>query len=236
MFEVIIERPRRGAGWERKGRKKEFACDPELSPRREPMSISRGSKSLNENLAPLRRFLHSRVGQPWSKVYAEICEYLTPRSTVQKHVMDHVRGYVEENPAFIKGVPYDPAARGSRRDGYFRIGGHRYDGFYVCPRTGRLLCAPYTPRRKATIRRDARTIDENTEALRIDGVWYLVTFAKVPFNERHRCYDVVLRVFLSEPRMMWPNGSMWHLYGRVDRYAIAKRQMNKREIRAFVGG
>src|SRR5438309_9686382 len=42
-------------------------CSSDLFSPRRP-----GEKWLNENLAPLRRYLESNVGRPWSKVYAEI--------------------------------------------------------------------------------------------------------------------------------------------------------------------
>jgi hypothetical protein len=86
MFEVIIERPRvdRGRG-EGKGRRREPVRQQE-APTWEPVSRGRGTKCLNENLAPLRRFLRSRVGRPWDAVRSEICQLITPRSAVQMHV------------------------------------------------------------------------------------------------------------------------------------------------------
>ena len=50
-----------------------------------------GLKLLNENLAPLRRYLERQVGRPWDKVYSEIAEGLRVASTVQRHVRDHLR-------------------------------------------------------------------------------------------------------------------------------------------------
>ena len=81
------------------------------------MSRARGSsKHLNENLAPLKRFLARRVGRPWSRVYAEICEHIALRSAVQKHVLDHLHQFVKTAVVLIDGRPhealaYGPAAR-----------------------------------------------------------------------------------------------------------------------------
>src|SRR5215210_3284575 len=111
MFEVIIERPRVGASWpdRTKGRRAETnRLHPELSVSREPMSMGRGSKYLNENLAPLRRFLERSVGRPWDAVRAEICAHITMRSSVQKHVLDHVKEMVETSPVLIDGRPHHP--------------------------------------------------------------------------------------------------------------------------------
>lgn len=40
-----------------------------------------GSKVLNENLTPLRRYLERQVGRPWNKVYSEIAVGLKVTST-----------------------------------------------------------------------------------------------------------------------------------------------------------
>jgi hypothetical protein len=141
MFEVIIERPRWGhRGMKRKGRRAERT---ERAFERAPKQIGMGregrTKHLNENLAPLRRFLRSRVGRPWSKVHAEMRQVLSMSSAVQKHVMDHVKQYVEENPVMIGGVPHCPSAFDGKYHPLSRWS--RRARFYVCPRTGLLLLA-----------------------------------------------------------------------------------------------
>jgi hypothetical protein len=141
MFEVIIERPRynSGRGRKLKGRRGEARRQQEAATW-EPVSRGRGTKSLNENLAPLERFLRSRVGQRWDDVRSEICALLSVRSAVQKHVLDHVKQMVEENAVLIDGRPHYPASRGPWSS---LIMG----GFYVCPRTGALSLGRPGPRR-----------------------------------------------------------------------------------------
>ena len=153
MAEIIIERPRYGHGaGDGKGRyRSKLRADPDCFSQKEPMWFRGNSKSLNENLAPLRRFLTRRVGRPWNAVWSELREHLSPNSTVQKHVYDHVLQYVERNPVFIDGNPHIPQGRGSRRDEYFPLGGPWRGGFYVCPRTGVLRKAERTPRPKKTV-------------------------------------------------------------------------------------
>jgi len=148
MFEVIIERPRYDGGRvtrKRQGERTERAwgrAPSKLGMRR----ISR-SKELNENLAPLRRFLRGSVGKPWDKVRSEICAVISPSSTVQKHVLDHVRQFVEENPVMIDGRPHGPAAMGGQ---YHPLRWHeRWPRFYVCPRTGLLREARPKPAKRA---------------------------------------------------------------------------------------
>lgn len=239
MFEVIIERPRVGASWpdRTKGRRAELATDPELSLRGEPMSMGRGSKHLNENLAPLRRFLERNVGRPWDKVRAEICAHLTLRSAVQKHVLDHVKEMVEVNPVIIDGHPHHPEANGPRRDRYWPIRSYRGWDFYVCPKTGRLRLPPPGPARKKKPEPslDVRPLGEMREARRINGVWFEVTLANVPDTGPacRSAFDVVLKAALNEPRLHGWSGALRETYGRMDRYAAAKRQLSKREIRAL---
>ncbi|MFC4256330.1 hypothetical protein ACFOWT_12990 [Croceibacterium xixiisoli] len=52
------------------------------------------TKSLNENLRPLVRFLRSRRGQKWDDVFSEICAGLDTGSTVKMHVRLHVDDFV----------------------------------------------------------------------------------------------------------------------------------------------
>jgi hypothetical protein len=107
------------------------------------------TKSLNENLAPLRRFLERRVGRPWNSVWSEMREFLSPSSTVHNHVFIHVWQFVERNPVIIDGIPHRPEASGPRRDKYWPLSNYRCHGFYVCPRTGLLCVARMDHQRKA---------------------------------------------------------------------------------------
>jgi hypothetical protein len=148
MFEVIIERPRWGSRVAshkgRHGERTERALD--RAPTKLGMRRLGRSKELNENLAPLRRFLRSRVGKPWNEVRSEMGAVLSMSSAVQKHVLDHVRRYVEENPLMIDGQPHHPIAWGGRHYPLTSYG--RWATFYVCPRTGLLREAPSQTRKK----------------------------------------------------------------------------------------
>jgi hypothetical protein len=161
MFEVIIERPRYGSRFAtKKGRRKERterAFD--RAPTRMGMGRSGGTKCLNENLAPLRRFLGSHVGRPWSKVRSEMNAVLSVSSAVQKHVLDHVKDFVEENPRMIDGVAHVPTTFGGAKGKYRPLAGNRWrEQFYVCPRTGLLREAPHVPRKRKSPSGDS-TVD-----------------------------------------------------------------------------
>lgn len=150
MYEVLIERPRGGAGWGRRWQRISWRCLDldedgvrDGGPTRQRIKPRCPSKWLNENLAPLQRFLVRRLGRPWNEVYSEICAQIAMRSAVQKHVIDHLRQYVELHPIFIDGKPHHPAASGGM---YHPLSGYG-NGFYVCPQTGCLALAPRRTRR-----------------------------------------------------------------------------------------
>ena len=116
MFEVIIERPRWGSRMGHPRRAKRM--DAKVTAARDPDALlsklgmqrgakfARSSKSLNENLAPLRRYLEKQVNRPWDKVWSEICENLSTASTVQQHVRDHIVDFVAVQSFAKNGVVF----------------------------------------------------------------------------------------------------------------------------------
>ena len=72
MARVIVERPRKGGHRSRGSRRQEYEDLPAHEGMRRPWAVRGDEKELNENLAPLRRYLARQVGRPWSKVYSEI--------------------------------------------------------------------------------------------------------------------------------------------------------------------
>lgn len=88
---VLVERPRLFGGKLRKGRALR-----EGQPLPAKLGLKRGArerggyKMLNENLAPLRRFLEKQVGRPWNAVHSEMRARIKPGNTVQEHILTHV--------------------------------------------------------------------------------------------------------------------------------------------------
>ena len=229
MFEVIIERPRRGGN---RGYGKGRVAEPGRQQEAaiwEPVSRGRGSKHLNENLAPLHRFLRSCLGRPWDAVRSEICASLNMRSAVQKHVRDHLKDMVEENTVLVDGRPHHPTLYG--RQTLITVSHQR--GFYVCPQTGTLRMATVGERRRPPGKEhpDVRRLDDAHEVRRIEGVWYLITLAPVPApgSERARCRDVVLGALLGEI----DEARLHRTYGRRDRYGAVKKQLGSQEVRVL---
>jgi hypothetical protein len=98
MARVIVERPRIIDSFARKGRAPPLEEYPKQLGMRRSQRERGGFKTLNENLAPLRRFLERQVGRPWDKVFAEIAARLRADSTVQQHVRDHLKDFVAIKP------------------------------------------------------------------------------------------------------------------------------------------
>lgn len=179
MAKVIVERPRRGGGNTRKGRAVPLDDLPFGEGMRRPHVSHYKEKTLNENLAPLRRYLDRQVGRPWRKVYAEISANLRVESTVDQHVRDHVRDFVALKPRL--GI----------NDFKHRADGIWHQDFYVEPEDGLLkrtadLPALRRERRIAAQRRPApRAITRialapDRELRQIDGLWFELALERLP--------------------------------------------------------
>lgn len=117
MAKVLVERPRTWGGTERKGRAPRDLEDlPRFTGHIRAMRERGGYKMLNENLAPLRRFLERQVDRPWNKVHSEMCERINPRNEVQAHILSHVDQYIERRP--VKVEPSRDAPCGLMRRGF----------------------------------------------------------------------------------------------------------------------
>ena len=155
MSKVIVERPRRGGGRDRKRRSaREF----EDMPSKQSMKRAHTDlKDLNENLSPLKRYLRKNVGRPWDKVFSEICKNIRVDNTVQKHVRSHVYHYVERN-VIVEGK--EIFTRGIL--GVCEL----WNGdLYVCPKSG--LLKEYRRRSKAPTRRIS-LLDKNLKGISSD--------------------------------------------------------------------
>lgn len=163
-------------------------------------------KDLNENLNPLSKLLRSRVGQPWSKVYSEICEHIRLDSVVQRHILEHLDHMVEKNIRIINGKPHEFHAYGRQRgftdtlDGWTPCtnfkGSQRT--LYVDPRDGILKVAPEV---KETQKNRWRSFDSEwqdrqyrpkddllTQYWKINDVWYELKFRE-PTKDEHAQRD-----------------------------------------------
>jgi hypothetical protein len=226
LNEIVIERPRSGM---RIGLKKRTGFKKQLDKLTQEASQDglfnsylikprNKSKYLSDHLGPLRRFLRSKVGQPWNDVYSELCHRLDRSTMAGQHVLDHVNDYVERHVELIDGVPYYKSRR------HLRLANWRQLQLYVHPETGILCDAKDTvskaiaPASKTEEELNAINLDKFHQYHRINGIWYLITYQEVPASGI--VFDVLYKVALAYKVKSYSD----------QLYPAHKRQCNKREI------
>ena len=193
MFKVIVERPRWGAGHapRPKLRKDKYPGRKKVGLRR--FAKEQGyTKHLNENLAPLKRYLNKQVGRKWDQVFSEICQHLDTGSTVKMHVREHIDDFI------VTKVSID-------RKGQWIAAGHRWGSYcdpagwwqelYVDPFDGIIkrvddLCRKRGEirqkdrwkqrRKKSPVRHLIRKRSEKDYFVKLGGLWYSVTLDTSP--------------------------------------------------------
>jgi hypothetical protein len=227
MYKLIVERPRRGSRHAIKSDGRIFR-NSEDAPAK--VGVRRGyhdQKSLNENLAPLRRFLESQVGRPWSKVYAELSAGIDRRNTVQEHIYTHIEDYVETH------TYWDASGIARPNNGQcVRILGRRWRRGDVdlahCysqllrNRYYRSYSNAWRSRQNGELANQAMErirVSADCEYRRIDAIWYeieFVSFPGLPKGATQLVWDALSNTLVSG--------------ASPDRYACRKRQMSHREI------
>jgi hypothetical protein len=227
MARVIVERPRKFGSLSRKGRTRHLGELPHKQGLRRFQRERGGHKYLNENLAPLRRFLEKQVGRPWSKVYAEICARLRVDNTVQQHVRDHLEDFVALAPR--RRIHRRYSWRGQNKQLW-------HQPLYVDPRDGLLKRTDRLPEEKVRRRKEAEAarntppaeriaLSPERELRRLDGIWYEIRLAPMP--------DAVYRDVLQPP----PSESAAHgRPGRPNAYLVRVRRLVTPPVRDVVSG
>ena len=105
MAKVVTEAPRGGHAnpskkWGRRLHRDEFDAD-DHGPSRAPIARRRQygweAKEFSDVIGPLRRYLRTQVGRPWSNVWSEVTQALDSRSVSGRHIFDHIRSDVALN-------------------------------------------------------------------------------------------------------------------------------------------
>jgi hypothetical protein len=257
MFELIIERPRWASRirYSRRLRRTDSKISAARDPDRLPFHVglkraaklTKIHKRLNENLAPLRRYLERQINRPWNKVWSDICANLKTTSTVQQHVRDHVGDFVAIHTFVKDGAVWAKSHFG----GPTPLAKSRYE-LYVNPRTGILRPNkhhrsyirqrwegtwvgddnPYRPKRM-------REVAPLIQLHRLDdGNWWELKLAPIPterkavrmkdggtyrYSIRLPYFDVVI----CDKLTTLPAAE---LYGKPGVYAVAKRKLSRAEL------
>jgi 2-polyprenyl-6-methoxyphenol hydroxylase-like FAD-dependent oxidoreductase len=149
MAKVVTERPRRGHGLPSKKttgpRIRRFDPDHDYDePNRLPVARRRqygyAAKEFSDLINPLKRFLRSCIGRPWSKVHSELAQKLDRRSVTGAHIWTHVKWEIETDCHIgADGLVYSNHRRLLHHEAPVK-------GLYVHPRTG--LVREQRPRRR----------------------------------------------------------------------------------------
>lgn len=182
---------------------------PELESARKSLIRPHKEKWLNRSqelrLAPLKRYIASRVGQPWDETYSELRKTLVKCDSLLvdplRYLGVETRTRMEAGEVVVLG---SFGGTYSLDRAWFR--------YYVHPVTG-LLCEGTYAQRKAAAQRkqeaerkqktaNRKVLSETQELRCIEGIWYEVSFRELPTND-----DVTLfQQQLHSPKYMGVNG------------------------------
>ena len=114
MHKVIAERPRWNPGPSK--RKRRANRPDELQAKFESIRRPHGQrKGLSTLLGPLKRWLLSRTGRPWNKVYSEACSVIDVNNGVRANLKTLLLECVERNTVMHEGqVCLNHAFRGGQ--------------------------------------------------------------------------------------------------------------------------
>jgi hypothetical protein len=178
------------------------------------------SRILSDNLAPLYRWLHSKVGQPWDNVYSQLCQKLNTKSTISQHVLQHLWDCVEPHAEIINGVVY-----AKHKLNYPLTSNRSRLTFYVHPETQIFCLAPQRQKPQPEAQDDVVIVNRYQQYRRLDGIWYLVSFKDVLYYPKNQDKDILHNIILDT----W---TAREIYGKPIS-AIHKRHATKKEIKAL---
>lgn len=248
MSKVIVERPRKG-GFGDERRAPRLHAETEAPARESLKARHRDRKWLNENLAPLRRWLEAQVDRPWDKVHAELSARIDRRNAVQQHVLQHVEDFVALHVVEVDGVLHYLWHSGQRR----LLAEYWAPRLYVDPKHGLLrrnrgrdrARAEWERRNRTEHARDVahrRIVSPSLQLLRLDGLWYAVDVETIPpappegVNLRELPFDAIRHcVAWACPKSQAANGlrANAELFGQPNLYAAGKRQLSRASLRQY---
>lgn len=177
-------------------------------------------------VAPLRRFLTTQVGRPWSAIYSDIC-FASRYQSIGDRWLDNWTSKVSINVSLAEGVVSDSCGLPLGRN-----------EFYVDPVSGTLQVTPQRPRSRRASPRQAPietiAIDSLHKLAKVGEHWFVVTIAPVAPNlgPLNWPIDVVFGSFVrydSEKSPRWysdPSLTWGHNF-----YACHKRSASSAEIK-----
>lgn len=233
MPKVLVERPRSGSRDPNHNVRRDRARWRSVNdvdamdklPQHQPMRPRPQGRWLNEHLGPLRKYLNRQVGRPWNDVYSDIRACVHTRRAIDVHILEHLYDYVQRRPRIEGERVFRPP-----EDGRIWRSDELFDDrrtFYVDPRDGVLK----RPTRRRPVRRRnkpaaPRALGPGEIALFLHNHWFAVRLAPLD-DGLYR--DVVLRRAVDGR----DQDELSAKYGRRRVYAVAKRQLSKKDVRRW---
>lgn len=236
MSKVIVERPRKGGNKSNlKRTRRSYKSNPDQdSPTKESMKQAHKEprgwddlKELNENLAPLHRFLQKNAGRKWDDVYSEICEHININSDVQYHILQHIEWDVQKNIVIRNKIPY--TTRWGNEVEVF--------GSYIDPK-GYLRYRQYISHKWNNREKKILWLDEKklTCFYKHKDIWYILTLKNV-FYGPDRVYDPLARKYVTKD-VLKANTCCVNKTRNIEKivfpkkyFAIAKKQCGKKDLK-----
>lgn len=236
MFKVIVNRPRWGHRHAPRSKTRYDKCPDRARVTGHRMMLeTKYTKHLNENLAPLKRFLHKQRGRKWNDVFSEICQHLDTGSTVKMHVREHLQDFINYNTK----QKADGSLYASDRWGGYATSAQWHAELYVDPADGiiketRELCK----RLKIQYRRDyyrnyckakpgpegIKKLNDLSYRVQLSGIWYQLKFSSKPRHESG--HEMSLEAVYSSLRDRNRHA--------LSSFKIAeKRQLSSKELKAL---
>jgi hypothetical protein len=228
MFKVIVERPRHG-----RYRAKAVKLRHDRLPDRSLVGHKRllheqcaDAKDLNENLAPLRRFLMKQRGRKWNTVFSEICSTLDTGSTVKMHVRSHIEEFIvvrisvdNQGRWFGTGIFDRPSAL---IDWWPELYVDPYDG--IIKETEK-LCKIHGLKYRRRWRRSHDQTSDRSELIWFSNVGFFMKPNDEWFKYELDCHPPIDNVAISVAVMTgsWRDQDGWNM--------VSQKQLSKKELK-----
>ena len=209
-------------------------------------------RSLDENLAPLKRWIESQANRPWNNAYAQLCASIDRRNSVQEHIFAHIDNFVACETNLIDGKVHVVSAWERKPQ---PVEESRAT-LHVHPLTGMRPKNRHRIRRKQHRQEEQRSARDALAAKRCDlspwnqfhcpdHIWYHVTLAMLDepvWRDGHnrkqglwvyrQHWDAIRNRMVSRHhRRELVEESAYGLFGKPDVYAAAKRQLSSAELK-----
>lgn len=180
LLQVDCVRAKRGGHGKVKPRTR-YAEPDDALPQREAMRrphLHNRKTSNGRFYTVLKRYLQSRVGQPWNRVHGELCRQLPRRHTLDFFAREWVESWVLQN------VRLDEAGEVREMPHDCRLS----NDFYVHPVTGTLEYAGARKREKCKHKPLVETnkVGGKVRYAKQRGIWYEVTLLPIPTVQEAR--------------------------------------------------